>query len=199
MNIERLNFCTETAFNAMNANKHRWPKNIGDSLPRLFYGQVWAYNKNGIQSGAISEEAEHFKRLNPKKKGTYDHYLSPLSIASYIYDNADQYLNDWGAFREIFEMACATHRVTGGKGGENEILKQLTGKVLTKNKYKYLDIKLFKNGNEVDNTLITPAGYDEYEQQKYGLHHYLDGHGSTLPTLARYEAEGATLMYHFGI
>ena len=157
MNIKKLNFCAETAFICMNANKDRFSREMGDSLRRLFYGQTWAFAPKGIRSGCISANAIY------ESADTDDHYLSPLSVAAFIYENSDKYLDDWEAFKAIFILSCATHRVTSE---ENESLKDLNGKVPTKDKYKHLDIKLFKNGNEVDNALDTPAGYDDYEQKK---------------------------------
>ena len=158
MNIKRFNFFAETAFIAMNAVKYRYLEEEGDSLRRILYGQCFGYRKDGIRSGCISENAIL------EEAECDDHYLSPLQVAAFIYESDDDYyLKNFDAFKDMFKLCCYTHRVTPN---ENKKLSHLKGKILTRDKYKHLGIKLYKNNEEIDNTIITPIGYDDYEQKK---------------------------------
>ena len=74
------------------------------------------------------------------------------------------YLENFDEFKKIFRLCCQTHKVTPK---ENKELSNLNGKVLTRDKYKHLGIILFKNYELTDNKIITPIGYDDYEQKKF--------------------------------
>ena len=161
MNITRFNYFADSAFSCMNALKHKFYSEIpeeGDSLRRVLYGQVHGFKGAGIWSECISEN------VKMGETSSYDHYLSPLQVADFIYRNSEIYLENFDEFKKIFRLCCQTHKVTPK---ENKELSNLNGKVLTRDKYKHLGIILFKNYELTDNKIITPIGYDDYEQKKF--------------------------------
>ena len=161
----------KVAYNAMRANVELW----GDPdcfrpITRSFYEQVFSsgYNHNGY----ISKDA-----LNNPKRRTQDHYLSPQFIGRMIMDNAEIYLNDYTLFENLFWIARSTIVVTKE---ENKRLSMLTDNdgmdykvyVPTDQKYKHLDIKLYrkkgtfwKTSVPLDNNII-PAPLDLLNYEK---------------------------------
>ena len=93
----------------------------------------------------ISETAFSNKQVG--RKTVHDHYLSPQFVGRMILDHPDQYLTDFGVFRDIFYKSCGTIIVTAE---ENIRLSHLTNNdgddykvyVPTDQKYQHLGINL---------------------------------------------------------
>ena len=97
---------------------------------------------------------------------TDDHYMAPQSVTKFIMDTKFL-LEDFDHFLDCFMLCRKTHYV---KRYENDELRELTKKtkVLTKDRYKYLGWKLYKDGNPnmsfAEPELMVPSYFTDWEQ-----------------------------------
>jgi hypothetical protein len=178
-----------STYNMLVSNLENWQVNpncfnMGRSITHSSYDSV---HSNSIFTGYISEEAVKKKREDSKYSLTKEHCFTPQFMIKMVLDNHEKYLADPNKFFELYYECCQTREVTNE---ENIKLSQCvkTGKVVNGKKYNnvqiltplsqrynYCGIKILKRENgrgwynkdmiEVDATLKTPEGYDEYESQ----------------------------------
>jgi len=153
-----------TAWNNLKGNSYRWHSELNTdaerSISRMFYQSVFdtLNDKTGFST-------------SPGAKSTWegmvdDHYMAPQTVAKFVMENP-KLLNDYDKFQEIFLFCCKTIVVTKE---ENNKLAQITKKqpVLTKDKYHYLGMKLYKGYEElptINQVLDVPEAFTEWESQ----------------------------------
>ena len=142
----------ETTYNSLKANVHNWGKpEFFRPLTRIYYMGVFDCG-NPNHTRLISETAFSNKQVG--RKTVHDHYLSPQFVGRMILDHPDQYLSDFGVFRDIFYKSCGTIIVTAE---ENIRLSHLTNNdgddykvyVPTDQKYQHLGINLLSRPTKV--------------------------------------------------
>ena len=153
-----------TAWNVLKSNSYRWHEGLNTdaerSIARMFYQSV--FDTSAERTGLSTKPGAKYT----DEGMTDDHYMAPQTVAKFIIESP-KILNNYDKFEEIFLFCRRTIVVTKV---ENEALKELTKKqpVLTKDKYDYLDMKLYHGYEElppINQVLDVPKDFTEWESK----------------------------------
>ncbi len=176
--MSKVNVYCLKCFNNLRANLHKWGKGNYDwdrSITRDYYHAAFDCG-NPFPTNLISKEA--LVDWYDKKEIVTDHCYSPQFIGRFVMDNADQYLNNFDLFKDLFIKSLTTIQVTAKQNTElRNLTKHRNGvfkiKQPTYNKYNYLNIQLYKKESDetwdksvpTDNILDVPEELTLYEEQ----------------------------------
>lgn len=173
MDETKLNMARCT-WNALRGNLHEWIPEVANAMPREKLYEIkymlsrFPYTMMAVpyaHSATVIENYGYVKKTI-KDTVTKDHIFCSYTIGECALDNPEIYLADdsLGTFSmELYPFTFLTNWVTKK---ENDMLSTLKGKELTKDKYDKLGIKLYINGERVENPEL-PKGFTEWEDEKY--------------------------------
>ena len=139
------------SWNNLRANLHLWTPEIANAKPyREGYHIKYDMCRFTYCMSRIHTHYESTKAVKGKTKNTHDHILGSSLVGECVLDNSDIFLKDEKGFDKMFELYLHGLLVTFVTKEENDLLAQLRGKFLTKDKYNEVGIVLQdKEGNQV--------------------------------------------------
>ena len=168
--IDLLRDKARMSWNNLRANLHLWTPKIANAKPyREGYHIKYDMCRFTYCMSRIHTHYESTKAVKGRTKNTHDHILGSSLVGECVLDNSDIFLKNEKGFEKMFELYLHGLLVTFVTKEENDLLAQLRGKFLTKDKYKEVGIVLQdKEGNQVE-LPAPPKILTEWEIKKFGL------------------------------
>ena len=161
-------------WNALRGNLHEWTPEVANAMPRGKLYEIkymlsrFPYTMKSVPYAHSATVIENYGYVKKTIKDAVikDHSMCSYTTGEFALDNPEIYLADDSLetfSMELYPFTFLTNWVTKK---ENDMLSTLKGKELTKDKYDKLGIKLYINGERVENPEL-PKGFTEWEDEKY--------------------------------
>ncbi len=164
------------AWKCLRVNLDEWTYDVSNALPhRKHYEKKYflvrlPYTMKFVNLHWSNSVLDKFGFVNKtiKDQVTHDHFIGSYTVGECALDNPEKYLIGDETLQtfteELYPYTFITNYVTQS---ENKVLSGLKGKVLTKDKYKTIGIKLYDNNSNPCENPELPEGFTEWENNKY--------------------------------
>ena len=158
----------------LRAGLEEWTPEVANAVPR---GKLYEikymlsrlpYTMKGVPYAHSLTVIENYGYVKKTIKDTVttDHFFCSYTTGEFALDNPDTYLADGTLEKFSMELYPFTFLTNWLTQEENKKLSNLKGIELTQDKYAKLGIKLYIDGEQVENPEL-PEGFTEWEDEKY--------------------------------